>query len=81
MRKWAKSQNMSGLHFRYETYSRVLILCVVKPEQKWDGTPYYVFGRVYHYCGDECTFHQQGIACFDDELEALKEMFKFFGFK
>lgn len=81
MQAHAKKNKITILAFRRETLSGELIGVAVEQKIKYDGKPYYSFGRIYQIFAEQCGYYQQGCASYDNFEEAQKHALEFFGIK
>ncbi len=78
MQDYANKHRITILAFRRESFSGELIGVAVEQRTKYDGKPYYSFGRLYRVFAEQCTYYQQGCACYDNFEDAKAEALEFF---
>lgn len=81
MKAYAEKKRITILAFCRESFSGELIGVAVQQRTKYDGKPYYSFGRVYQIFAEQCSYYQQGCAHYDNIEEAKKNALEFFGLK
>ena len=81
MRAYARANNIVILAFIKESFSHKLIAVSIQECANYNGDPYYTFGRLYHIFSNDCVYNRCGCASFNDEMEARKHAYQFFGIK